>query len=175
MKTTQHLQPSVAQYGAIREVYDFWTAGTAMVSKLIRRLDGIEIDGVEYKARINHVGRRFVFSNGISICCESHVGAGVQLTPWDHILRAIESGKVIRYHEVKLDLDQPAMLALWERHERLHGKPYDKGMILAYYAWIRLFRKHVRTRSVASRFSNDAYTCNELFVQAGHGIDPFVP
>ena len=59
------LIPADVDYGAIVAVYDFWTAGRNFwPSGLIRRLDGIEVDGVKYDTMINHVGRRFFFSNG---------------------------------------------------------------------------------------------------------------
>lgn len=170
------LIPADTPYGAIEAVYDYWTAGKAFLpSGLIRRLDSIEVGGVKHKAKINHVGRRFVFQSGISICAESHVGAGVQLTPYEHILKAIERGKVTRYHEVKLDMGTAAMALLWDNHVALHGAGYDKRLIVAYYAWMRLFRRKRKIRAMMSKADNGKYTCNELFVAAGRGLDPHVP
>lgn len=170
------LKPSDVPYGAIVSVYDYWTAGASfMPSGLIRRLDNIKIDGVKYATQINHIGRRFVFQSGISICSESHVGGGVQLTPYEHILDAIHSGKVIRYHEIRLDMEKAAMCMLWDAHIALHGESYDKRLILAYYAWMRIFRRKRKTRAMISKAGNGKYTCNELFVVAGRDLDPYVP
>ena len=157
-----------AKHGDIVAVYDGFSAGNSALSKIIRRLDKVEWQGKAHKPVINHVYRRFVFKDGSSFICESHVSGGVQITPYIALLRAIESGKVTKLAEKNLMITPDHMADLWNSHLEVHGKGYDKKMIALYYVWIRLRRKK---GNCFKRQNPNKYTCNELFTERGYGYD----
>lgn len=165
------IEESRAEKDDILAVFNGFTAGRSMVSKVIRRLDTVKWEGKVHKSAINHVYRRFLLKDGSSFICESHLSGGVQITPYIHLLRACKSGEVTRIHEKNLLITAEHMADLWNRHLEVHGSGYDKRMIVLYYLWIRALRKKGKAPLLQNK---SKYTCNELWMERGDGLDPHV-
>ena len=141
----------------IVEVRMGWSEGSSVVpSKMIMHLEN---------SCFSHVYWVFVFDNGLVLMYESHISGGVQITPYEHLEEAIEEGRVKKIHEVVIETDPEVLQRLWEQCLLLHGDGYDKGQIVRYFLWIRLFRKK-GTKCVRLN-DNKKYTCNEFVVETG--------
>jgi hypothetical protein len=161
---------SLAQAGDIVRVDNGWSAGKKLFpSGMIRRLDRVKHEGKWYKSAINHVYRKFTFSNGMQFICESHFKGGVQINSYTKLLKAIQVGKVIRVYEKEVELSSEAMAELWNNYLVFEGSGYDKKLILLYYIWNRTGRGFDK---LLSRSGKHKYTCNEIFYTTGRGIDP---
>jgi hypothetical protein len=161
---------SLAGEGAIVAVHNGWSAGKSFFpSGMIRRLDRVKFNNKWYKSAINHVYRKFTFESGLQIICESHFKGGVQINSYTKLLKAVGSGKVTKVFESEIQLTDKGMAELWNRYLLFEGAGYDKKLILLYYMWNRTGRKF---DSLLSRSRKHKYTCNEIFVKVGKGIDP---
>lgn len=137
-----------------------WSRGKSFVSKVIRNIE---------KSYFNHVYFRFLFKNGMSLIYESHLKGGVQITPHEHLLTAMKSGKVSDIHENDLMLTEVESQRLWDNCIPLHGDSYDTRQILVYYAWIRLMHKKQDSKLFEIN-RQDKYTCNEFVVKVGRQV-----
>jgi len=164
------LEKYEAKAGDIVAVYNYFTGGSALISKLIRRMNKVKYKGKKYKTKINHVGRLFLLKSGVAVVREAHIN-GVEVTPFEYVLRAIEKGKVTKLHVRRLVISPQHMADLWNRYSLAHGKAYDKRMIALYYIWIRFLCKKGK---LYKRHNKKKVTCNELWLETGDGIDPHV-
>lgn len=131
-----------------------WSAGTSVVSQLIRRLEC---------SAFNHVYWRFDFGDSGSLIYESHFTGGVQITPYDHLMAAKRRGQVYKIHEVDTGLTGFGPSLLWADCLPYHGARYDTTRILGYYLWTRLRGR----RGQPHLHMPDRYTCNEFVVASG--------
>ena len=161
---------TLAEAGDIVRVDNGWSAGKKLIpSGLIRRLDSVKHEGKRYKSAINHVYRKFTFSNGMQFVCESHFKGGVQINSYTKVLKAVQSGKVIKLYETEVELSQEDMAQLWNNYLLFEGSGYDKKLILLYYVWNRTGRW---ADKLLSSNRKRKYTCNEIFFTTGKDIDP---
>jgi hypothetical protein len=161
---------SLAKPGDIIRVDNGWSRGKSFFpSGLIRRLDRVEFDGKTYPSAINHVYRKFTFSNGVQMICESHFKGGVQINSYTRLLKAVKSGKVTRVFESQVFMSKQEMAELWNRYLMFEGAGYDKKLILLYYVWNRTGRV---CDPLLSRNRKHKFTCNEIFYTVGKGLDP---
>lgn len=141
-----------------KAVHIGWSRGTNLIpSKLIQLFDD---------SYFNHVFYLFDLCNGMRLVYESHITGGVQITPYDHVLRAQNDGKIEDIYLVTLDIMDCRIDSLWNACVNLHGKGYDKGQIVRYYLSKRWHKDLSRKRD------DGRYTCNELVVEAGKEIIP---
>lgn len=158
----------------ITAVYRGFSGGQGRVGALIRRLDRVEFEGEKLPPVINHVYRRFEFNDRPSLITESHFNGGVQITPHNHLLEAIKTGKVTHCYEKRIDVTAEKAAVLWTNHEKLHGDGYDIGLILSYWTWLRLGGRS-SGRKFKRNLENRRWTCNEHHVVTGAGIEPDLP
>jgi hypothetical protein len=164
------IKDSLAVAGDIVSVHNGWSAGKSFFpSGLIRRLDRVRYDNKWHKSAINHVYRVFTFESGAQFICESHFKGGVQITSYTRLLKAVESGKVTKVYESEAKVSPAEAAEMWNRYLLFEGSGYDKKLILLYYVWNRTGRK---ADKLLSRNRKHKFTCNELFVKVGRGIDP---
>jgi len=166
---SDEIHASMAEVGTILAVYNGWSRGSSFISKAIRYLDIVKFAGKKYKSAVNHVYRRFVFDSGISIIFESHIKGGIQINSWTKVLRACKTGKVTGIYEEKINLDSEQMAELWNRYLIFEGDGYDRKLILLYYLWHRTGRLFTK---LLLRHRKSKFTCNEIFIETGKGIDP---
>ena len=144
------------------------------MSRRIRAVDWSTYQGRRYKAGINHVGLLFRFECGLELATESHIGPGVQVVPWEHILRAQASGKVEWVTEYEHDLAPAQREEAWLRAEGATGIPYGVGSILKYWLSVRFTGRRWIPR--AGRYEHRAKTCNVHWLSVMHpffaGIEP---
>jgi hypothetical protein len=170
IKLPEAVFDSFAEAGDIVRVDNCWSAGKKLIpSGFIRRLDRVKHEGKWYKSAINHVYRKFTFSNGMQFICESHFKGGVQINSYTKLLKAVQSGKVIKVYETEVELSHEDMAELWNNYLVFEGSGYDKKLILLYYIWNRTGRGFDK---LLSRSGKHKYTCNEIFYTTGRGIDP---
>jgi hypothetical protein len=158
----------------ITAVYRGFSGGPGRVSALIRRLDRVTFNGLKLAPVINHVYRRFEFNDRPSLINESHYNGGVQITPHNHLLDAIKTGKVTHHYEKRINVTPEQADLLWKKHEELHGDGYDLGLILSYWTWLR-FGGRDSSRKFTSNLKNRRHTCNEYYAVTSAGIEPDVP
>ena len=158
----------------ITAVYRGFSGGPGRVGALIRRLDRVEFEGKKIPPVINHVYRRYEFTDRPSLITESHFNGGVQITPFSHLQEAVKTGKVTHCYEQRVDVDARQADLLWANHEKLHGDGYDLGLILSYWTWMR-FGGRSNGRKFESNLKNRRWTCNEYYVATGAGIEPDLP
>jgi hypothetical protein len=158
----------------ITAVYRGFSGGPGLVSALIRRLDRVKFEGKKLPPVINHIYRRFEFTDRPSLLTESHYSGGVQITPHSHLLEAVKVGRVTHCYERRVDVSAQQAELLWLNHERVHGDAYDVGLILSYWTWLR-FGGRTADRHFSRNIKNRRWTCNELYVATGAGIEPDLP
>lgn len=158
----------------ITAIYRGFSGGPGLVSALIRRLDRVEFEGQKHAPVINHIYRRFEFSDRPSLIVESHFKGGVQITPLAHLQDARKIGKVTHCFEKKIEVCADDADEIWRNHERLHGDSYDVGLILSYWTWLR-FGGRDETRQFNRNQENNRWTCNEYYVASGAGLEPDLP
>lgn len=148
------------------EVYIGWTGGAGWISKMIQRFDP---SGHGTPAAINHVLLRFDWGYTYpSWIYESHGSTGIAPTPYAHLKRAIQTGKVTRYIEKPLALEPDQVVNLWDKAVSLHGSGYDHRLIALY----ALQRSILKGRGITRRNRPDKYTCNEFVTAMLRGIVP---
>lgn len=168
------MRPISQRCQMITAIYRGFSGGPGRVSALIRRLDRVEFEGKKLPPVINHIYRRFEFNDRPSLITESHFSGGVQITPHNHLLEAIKTGKVTHCYEQQIAVTPDRAALLWTNHEKLHGNEYDVGLILSYWTWMR-FGGRSSGRKFHRNLSNQKWTCNEYYVATGAGIEPDLP
>ena len=150
-----------------------WTAGSAFLSRMIRRFDFATVDGHRVDAAINHVLVRFEFENGPDMIAEALLDRGFTFSPFSHLLGALDDGRVLRL--VEYELDPGAAARAWKRCALMHGKGYDVRLLVLYLMWSRYFGKN-RVGSFLFGLDNpNRMTCNEAAVAALEGLVPAIP
>ena len=133
-----------------------WAEGTNFFpSRIIERLDD---------SKYSHVYWKFTMENGLRFLYESHLNGGVQITPYEHLERAMFQNRVASICEIPVTCNADA---LWNECLKYHGDPYDVGQIIRYYIWIKWFH---RKGEVYRPYVNDKFTCNEFIVTTGKPI-----
>ena len=143
----------------IDKVSVFWTAGTARMSKAIMYLED---------SAISHTGIEFQFPH-VTLLVES-LDEGVVWTPREHIDRAMEAGKINRYHTVELHTLPPQRSSMYRRALLEHGAGYDWGQLLIYSAWVKLWKRRDSDFLKKLSAKSNRVTCNELDVKICYGL-----
>jgi len=143
----------------VNKVSVFWTAGTAKMSKAIMHFE---------KSAISHTGIEFQFPD-VTLLVES-LDEGVVWTPREHIDRALEAGKISRYHTVELSALPPQRSDMYRRALTYHGDGYDWGQLLIYLAWVKLWRRKQSAFLAKLSAKSKRVTCNELVCGICHGL-----
>ena len=154
-----------------------WSGGSDPISRFIQRSDKVLYEGTVYNSKYNHVFWHFDWASAPSIVYESHKGAGVQLTPWEHV---IDSSKVVSHTLHPMDLTSEQAHMLYLECTKLHGKPYDIRHLVSLKIWLSVYRKMgIRiTDGKVSKFlrrrlnagKNSKFICNELVFRTGTAI-----
>ena len=131
-----------------------WSRGKDFIpSGIIRKIDN---------SYFNHVFWVFELSDGVRLMYESHLSGGVQITPYEQLLKAWKGGKVLDFYEKCMDFTDDEIERVWDSCVTLHGDGYDKGQIIRYYLWTKCFKR--KTERVLRLYDDGKYTCNELVV-----------
>jgi len=156
----------------LSEVRIGFTAGTSWVSEAIRWADfEIDVYGRRSPALVNHVLLHFIWDDGPEYIHESQAH-GVESSPFSHIHRALDSGKVLRLVEMKLHLDQAQRDTVYRRACALHATGYDWKALALYMVWARMRGK--KKDDMLRRDDPDRLTCNQYVAACIGGIVPYV-
>lgn len=156
----------------IRSVSIGWTKGSSFISRMIRRLDRIKWLGRLVPSEVNHVYLKFDFGKDAPVLIyESHTKIGVRPSPYEHLTAAVHRGKVLNAVEHKLILTPEEMNEVWSRAVAAHAVGYDNKLILAYYVWMRVYRR-VPEALKPNSGSSDRMTCNEFAAYCLNGVSP---
>lgn len=95
---------------------------------------------------------------------------GIQLTPWEHLLRAVDAGKVDEFYEVELDLTSEQKHAIYDKSLEIFGEGYDYWQLLRYLLWLKVSSK--LKGYMLRRNRQNKFTCNEAVIYMLKDIVP---
>lgn len=149
----------------IKDIRVGFTAGTGIISHAIRMVDRADVDGVKVPSAINHVLLRVIYQDGMDFVFQSHGNGGVGICFTNDIKRAISDGKVFRYADKSLGLNQQLCDLCVSRMMTFTGAGYDQLAILAYYLSLAL-----KIKKASEMHDFDRYTCNEAVIKVLSGM-----
>jgi len=147
-------------------VYMAWISGLGFISSAIKRFDRIPYMGKMIPTEVSHVLWLFEW-DGPTLGYESHLDGGIQVTPYQHIKRACKDRKIDWMHRERMDISPQDGLRLWNRCVERHHKPYNVGMIIRYYFWIRLLKRNPNQKPPKWLKNHD--TCNTFVIATAGG------
>jgi len=136
-----------------------FSLGSGFLSTAIQHVDRMRIDGKWSKSPFSHTYLRFILEDEDWLA-ESFGGEGVSVKPYNHLRRAVDSGKIVYFEEVLLTDDAHLVRQAWNRAKDLHGSGYDTSHLLWLYAGIQFCRRF-KVKPLLSTPDNK-YTCNEF-------------
>ena len=154
------------------EVRVGFTAGTSRLGRAIRWADYARNEyGRKVPSLVNHVLLHFLWSEGPDYIHESQ-GGGVESSPFSHVQRALDSGRVLRLVEVVLDLDEDERRRVYERACQFHATGYDWKALALYMVWARI--KGKAKDDSLRRDDPERLTCNQFVAGSIGGIVRYV-
>jgi hypothetical protein len=121
---------------------------------------------------VNHVLLHFAWDHGPEYIHESQAG-GVESSPFRHLKKALDEGRVLRLVERRMDLDQDQRREVYRRACDLHATGYDWKALALYAVWARLRGKG--KRDLFQHDDPDRLTCNQYVAACLGGIVDGVP
>lgn len=152
-------------------LYQGWSRGTHLLSRLIRCVDGVEWYGQWWPAYFNHTYLVFEFGQpGIRMIFESRDAKGIAWQPFEQIET---SSKVEAHHEYLVCSDEALIQRAWDKAVSMRGAGYDFGHLFTLYLSLRAERKG-RVARWWHAGEDGRYTCNEAAqaVLLSIGLDP---